>query len=140
MIEDEVRLALESLPPADRPPLSGSRAVCMTVPRVSRIRSDGSSGCWTKARRRASRSSCLRCARAAAGRRAAGGRHRRAVSEVVLALGFCGNALRMSAENLTLVFPRVDDCVSLLLNDGCAREEIQRNPRCYYLTRGWFSH
>ena len=63
------------------------------------------------------------------------------VDEVILALGFCGNALKdLSAEHLTLVFPRVDDCVSLLLNDGCVREEIKRNPRCYYLTRGWFSH
>jgi len=63
------------------------------------------------------------------------------VGEVILALGFCGNALKdLGAEHLTLVFPRVDDCVSLLLNDGCVREEIKRNPRCYYLTRGWFSH
>jgi hypothetical protein len=63
------------------------------------------------------------------------------VEEVLLALGFCGNALQgLSAERLTLVFPRVDDCISLLLNRGCAREAIPRDPRHYYLTRGWFSH
>jgi hypothetical protein len=63
------------------------------------------------------------------------------VEEVLLALGFCGNALQgLSAEHLTLVFPRVDDCISLLLNRGCVREEIPRNPRHYYLTRGWFNH
>ena len=44
------------------------------------------------------------------------------------------------AENLTLVFPRVDDCVSLLLNDGCVREEIPRNPRATTSPEGWFSH
>ena len=63
------------------------------------------------------------------------------VEEVTLALGFCGNALNgLSARHLTLVFPRVDDCISLLLNRGCVREEIPRNPRHYYLTRGWFNH
>jgi hypothetical protein len=41
---------------------------------------------------------------------------------------------------LSLVFPRVDDCISLLLNRGCVREQVPRNPRHYYLTRGWFSH
>jgi hypothetical protein len=63
------------------------------------------------------------------------------VEEVLLALGFCGNALQgLSARHLSLVFPRVDDCISLLLNRGCAREQIPRDPRHYYLTRGWFSH
>ena len=63
------------------------------------------------------------------------------VEEVLLALGFCGKGLQgLVAEHLTLVFPRVDDCVSLLLNDGCSREDIPRNPRSYYLTRGWLSH
>ena len=63
------------------------------------------------------------------------------VEEVLLALGFCGNALQgLAARHLRLVFPRVDDCVSLLLNRGCRREEIPRDPRHYYLTRGWFNH
>jgi hypothetical protein len=63
------------------------------------------------------------------------------VDEVLLALGFCGSALQgLTAQHLSMVFPRVDDCVSLLLNRGCKREEIQRDPRHYYLTRGWFSH
>ncbi len=63
------------------------------------------------------------------------------VEEVLLALGFCGKGLQgLVAKHVTLVFPRVDDCVSLLLNRGCSREEIPRNPRNYYLTRGWLSH
>ncbi|MBN1629834.1 MAG: DUF1638 domain-containing protein, partial [Thermoleophilia bacterium] len=63
------------------------------------------------------------------------------VEEVLFALGFCGNALQgLSARHLSLVVPRVDDCISLLLNRGCTREEIPRNARHYYLTRGWFSH
>jgi hypothetical protein len=63
------------------------------------------------------------------------------VEEVVLAMGFCGGALRgLSAKHLSVVVPRADDCISLLLNRGCRREDIQRDPRSYYVTRGWFGH
>ncbi|MFH1833984.1 MAG: DUF1638 domain-containing protein [bacterium] len=63
------------------------------------------------------------------------------VSEVVLALGFCGKGLEgLVARRLSLVFPRVDDCISLFLNHGCPREDIARDPRSYYLTKGWLSH
>ncbi|GAB4245699.1 MAG: DUF1638 domain-containing protein [Thermoleophilia bacterium] len=59
-------------------------------------------------------------------------------AEVVLAFGYCGAGLKdLVAQNLWLVFPRVDDCISLFLNCGCSREEIRRDPRAYYLTRGW---
>ena len=63
------------------------------------------------------------------------------VSEVLLALGFCGKGLQgLVSEHVTMVFPRVDDCVSLFLNQGCTREEIPRDTRSYYLTGGWFRH
>jgi hypothetical protein len=39
-----------------------------------------------------------------------------------------------------MVFPRVDDCISLFLNCGCAREKIHRDARAFYLTRGWLCH
>ena len=142
MIEDEVRLALESLPPADRPPLvwieSGlhdrPESLQASLGRLIRLLDEG-----------AARGEPVAVPSVRPGRGPADARREDVtvgpVSEVVLALGFCGNALKdLGAENLTLVFPRVDDCVSLLLNDGCVREEIKRNPRCYYLTRGWFSH
>jgi hypothetical protein len=63
------------------------------------------------------------------------------VDEVLLALGYCGNGLQgLSARGLSLVFPRVDDCVSLFLNRGCTREEIVRDARSFYLTKGWLCH
>jgi len=63
------------------------------------------------------------------------------VSEVLLALGFCGKGLQgLVSQQLELVFPRVDDCISMLLNDGCLREDIARDTRSYYLTQGWFRH
>ena len=142
MIEDEVRLALESLPPVERPPLvwieSGlhdrPESLQASLSGLIKLLDEGAA---------AGRPVAVPSVRPGRGPAA----QRRLdvtvgpVSEVVLAIGFCGNALKdLGAEHLTLVFPRVDDCVSLLLNDGCKREDIKRNPRCYYLTRGWFNH
>lgn len=63
------------------------------------------------------------------------------VSEILLALGFCGKGLQgLVSQRSRLVFPRVDDCISLFLNPGCVREEIPRDTRSYYLTGGWFRH
>jgi hypothetical protein len=63
------------------------------------------------------------------------------VSRVMLALGFCGKGLQgLVSQHTELVFPRVDDCVSLFLNHGCTREEVPRDTRSYYLTGGWFRH
>ncbi len=142
MIEDEVRLALEALAPADRPPLvwveSGlhdrPETLQATLRRLIRIIDEG-----------AGRGEPVAVPSVRPGLGPASERREEVtvgpVDEVILALGFCGNALKdLGGENLSLVFPRVDDCVSLLLNDGCVREEIKRNPRCYYLTRGWFNH
>jgi hypothetical protein len=142
MIEDEVRLALDALPLADRPPLvwmeSGlhdrPETLQAALGRVIRLLDEG-----------AEKGEPAAVPSVRPGRGPASERREEVivgpVSEVILALGFCGNALKdLGAENLTLVFPRVDDCVSLLLSDGCVREEIKRNPRCYYLTRGWFNH
>ena len=62
------------------------------------------------------------------------------VAEALLASGYCGTGIRgLTAQHFSLVFPRVDDCISLLLNHGCLREEINRDARAYYLTRGWLS-
>lgn len=142
MIEDEVRLALEALPPVDRPPIvwveSGlhdrPETLQAALGRLIRSLDEG-----------AEKGEPVAVPTVRPGRGPASERREEIVvgpvSEVILAIGFCGNALKdLGADNLTLVFPRVDDCVSLLLNDGCVREEIKRNPRCYYLTRGWFNH
>ena len=63
------------------------------------------------------------------------------VDEVLLALGYCGKGLQgLVASRATLVFPRVDDCISLFLNSGCTREDIPRDAQTYYLTKGWLCH
>jgi hypothetical protein len=142
MIEDEVCLALEAVPPEARPPVvwieSGlhdrpERLKAALADLIARLDEGAREG----------RPVVLPSVRP--GRGPAAARREEVtvgpVKEVILALGFCGNALRgLGAENLSLVFPRVDDCISLLLNRGCTREEIPRDPRSYYLTRGWFCH
>jgi hypothetical protein len=142
MIEDEVRLALEALPLEDRPPVVWVESGLHERPerlqaalRALLVLLDES----------ARTGSPVSVPSVRPGRGPAAARQERMligpVEEVLLALGFCGNALNgLSSRYLRLVFPRVDDCISLLLNRGCVREEVPRNPRHYYLTRGWFSH
>jgi hypothetical protein len=142
MIEDEVRLALERLPPEDRPPLvwveSGlhERPERLQAALRSLIALLDEGACT---------GTTVNLSSVCPGRGPAAERREEVpvgpVEEVLLALGFCGNALQgLAARHLRLIFPRVDDCISLLLNRGCVREQIPRNPRHYYLTRGWFSH
>lgn len=45
---------------------------------------------------------------------------------VLVAMGFCGGAWNQLAIDRRIVIPRVDDCVSLLLNTG---SEYQPNPK-----------
>ncbi len=142
MIEDEVRLALEALPPDERPPLVWVESGLHERPeRLKAVLKD----LIGKLDEGAASDAAVAVPSVRPGQGPADGRREEVlvepVEEVLLALGFCGNALQgLSAQHLRLVFPRVDDCVSLLLNRGCVREQIPRNPRHYYLTRGWFSH
>lgn len=62
-----------------------------------------------------------------------------APSLVVLGYGLCGNGLKeIRAGQHTLLVPRVDDCISLLLG---SRSEYFRQfeavPGTYYLSKGW---
>jgi hypothetical protein len=60
-------------------------------------------------------------------------------SLVLVGYGLCGNGLDgLKAGRHTLVIPRVDDCIAILLGSHRAYLEAQRgNPGTYYLTRGW---
>ncbi len=57
---------------------------------------------------------------------------------VLLAFGFCGNAvLGLKTGNFKLVIPRADDCISLLIGSEAKRREISSNSVTYFLTKGW---
>ncbi len=57
---------------------------------------------------------------------------------VLLAFGFCGNAvLGLKSGDHELVIPRADDCITLLLGSRENREQCSRQGGVYFLTRGW---
>jgi hypothetical protein len=60
-------------------------------------------------------------------------------SLVVLGYGLCGNGLKgLKAGKHTLLVPRVDDCIALLLGSyRTYMREFQATPGTYYLSKGW---
>ena len=57
---------------------------------------------------------------------------------VLLAMGFCGNAIRgVEVPVAELIIPRVDDCISLLLGSVQRRLEVSREHAAYFFTEGW---
>ncbi|MGO9022587.1 MAG: DUF1638 domain-containing protein [Syntrophobacteraceae bacterium] len=60
------------------------------------------------------------------------------VSRVLLAFGFCGNAVAgLTTGDYQLVIPKVDDCITLLLGSKENRENCARQGGVYFLTKGW---
>ena len=60
---------------------------------------------------------------------------------VLLAFGYCGNAVvGLTARGFRLVFPRADDCITLLLGSCARRQEISAEVGTYFLTKGWLEH
>jgi hypothetical protein len=57
---------------------------------------------------------------------------------VLFAMGFCGNAVAgLQTGDFSIVLPRVDDCISLLLGSYKSRIGLTRNNATYFLTEGW---
>ena len=60
-------------------------------------------------------------------------------SLVVFGYGLCGNGLdNLQAGNHTLLVPRTDDCIAIILGSyGAYRREFDHEPATYYLSKGW---
>jgi hypothetical protein len=60
-------------------------------------------------------------------------------SVILLGYGLCGNGLQgVKSRQHTLVIPRADDCIAILLGSREAYlEEFESEPGTYYLTKGW---
>jgi hypothetical protein len=60
-------------------------------------------------------------------------------SLIVLGYGLCGNGLHgIQAGRHTLLIPRMDDCIAILLGSRKRYlEEFEREPGTYYLSKGW---
>lgn len=142
MIEDEVGLALAAVPKEERPPVVWVESGLHDYPQQLQKALQGLIDVLDSG---AQEMCSVTLPSLRPGRGPVEGRRVHVVvgpvSEVILALGFCGKGLQgLVSRHLRLVFPRVDDCISLFLNQGCTREEIPRDTRSYYLTGGWFRH
>jgi len=60
-------------------------------------------------------------------------------SLIVLGYGLCGNGLHeIQAGKHTLLIPRTDDCIAIILGSYQAyRREFDKVPATYYLSKGW---
>jgi hypothetical protein len=60
-------------------------------------------------------------------------------SLIVLGYGLCGNGLKgIKSGPHTLLVPRADDCIAILLGSHKKYiEEFEKEPGTYYLTKGW---
>jgi len=56
---------------------------------------------------------------------------------VLLAMGFCGNAVAGIHGSFEMILPRADDCISLLLGSVERRMDIAREHAAYFFTEGW---
>lgn len=58
--------------------------------------------------------------------------------EILLAYGLCGNGTAgLVSEKATLVLPRFDDCINLMLCTGARKGRGLAEAGSIYLTRGW---
>lgn len=63
------------------------------------------------------------------------------VNNILLVFGYCGNALLdLVSLKAKLIFPKVDDCISLLLGGNTKKNLLNKEAAAYYLTRGWLSY
>lgn len=60
-------------------------------------------------------------------------------SLIILGYGLCGNGLKdIKARRHTLIVPRTDDCIAILLGSYKKYiQEFEATPGSYYLTKGW---
>lgn len=60
-------------------------------------------------------------------------------SLILLGYGLCGNGLNgIQARQHTLIVPKADDCIAILLGSRAAyRAQFELEPGTYYLTKGW---
>lgn len=57
---------------------------------------------------------------------------------VLLGFGFCGNSLiGLRSRNFQMIFPKVDDCITMLLGSKENRDRLVRGGGIYFLTKGW---
>jgi hypothetical protein len=60
------------------------------------------------------------------------------VDQVILGFGYCGNSLLgLKSDNFRIIFPRADDCITLMLGSTENRKKVSEEMSTYFLTKGW---
>lgn len=63
------------------------------------------------------------------------------VDNILLVFGICGNSLAgLNSSHSRLIFPKVDDCISLFLGGNERRRTLDREAASYYLTKGYLEN
>jgi hypothetical protein len=63
------------------------------------------------------------------------------VDTILLLFGYCGNSLLgVKSDKATLVLPKVDDCIPLLLGSCEIRKNIAKEMVTYFFTKGWLEY
>lgn len=63
------------------------------------------------------------------------------VESVLLAFGYCGNSLvGLKAKNYKMIFPRADDCITLMLGSTENRKKLSGEKATYFITKGWLDY
>jgi hypothetical protein len=60
------------------------------------------------------------------------------VEQVILGFGYCGNSLLgLKSNNFRIIFPRADDCITIMLGSTENRKKVSDEMSTYFLTKGW---
>lgn len=63
------------------------------------------------------------------------------VDNIILLFGSCGNSLYgLKSDEARIIFPRVDDCISLFLGGNDRKKEWDSKGHAYYLTKGYLQN
>ncbi|MBN2041194.1 MAG: DUF1638 domain-containing protein [Spirochaetes bacterium] len=63
------------------------------------------------------------------------------VERVLLAFGYCGNSvIGLKAQNYELIFPRADDCITLMIGSSEKRNRLAKESPRYFITKGWLEY
>ncbi len=63
------------------------------------------------------------------------------VDQVLLGFGYCGNSvLGLKAGNYRMIFPRADDCITIMLGSTDERKRLTEEKNTYFVTKGWLDY
>lgn len=58
--------------------------------------------------------------------------------DIILVYGFCGGGTEnLETKSSSLILPRAEDCISILLGGNCPRSHVNERDMAVFLTRGW---